>query len=390
MKQKMILTVILAMILQISAESIVENFDGSAPRNLNHFNFDGGGSKVEWQTKIEDGILKIAMNPEDEAGAWQGPNYAAKKLSHFGRYSARIKIPSTEAQPNVGAVVGFYTYYNDEWGTELPKDENGNGVYDNSEIDFEWLIADPQIIYLTAWTDYQDFPDGTTRFGKVGRIINMATGTIISTEYAETWGANVTLTGVENQPATIRAITNYDASKNFYTYGFDWKSDNIRWWIINPEDETDTITLWDYKGPKERITQKPARLSFNIWHTHNWPVVTKPNSIEKPIEIFWAEFDWIKYEKFEDIPTSIKNERKNNPKNNKRSQAKILSVQKSSKQTTIKFDQLKNAEISIFSPNGRRLFHSQITNSEISVPNFQFKTILQITQNGSTIYKAVW
>jgi len=54
----------------------------------------------------------------------------------------------------------------------------------NSEIDFEWLIANPQLIYLTAWTDCQE-KNGVEDFRKIWRIINLATGKIYSTTYAE-------------------------------------------------------------------------------------------------------------------------------------------------------------------------------------------------------------
>jgi beta-glucanase (GH16 family) len=302
LKAKMITAclVIAAFVLPAGASAynaINETFPGANPRNLANFTYGTGRtSSHDALTRIDNGILRMAIDQNDTAGAWQGRNYGARQLSHFGTYSARIKIPSAETQPNIGAVVGFYTYYNDEWSSILPPDINGNGIYDNSEIDFEWLIADPQIIYLTAWTDYQDYPDGSTAFRKVGRILNLATGTIISTEYGETWGHGVRLTGLENQPQTIPAIPGYDASKNFYTYGFDWQPNRIRWWIINPDNPNEQITLWDYRGPVERITQKPAFLSFNIWHTNNWPVVGKPNSVQRPNGQFWAEFDWIKYE----------------------------------------------------------------------------------------------
>ena len=287
-----------AMTVPATQTVFIENFDGNEPKKLENFYFASGGNKAEWAWKTENGILKAAMDPADKAGAWNGQNFVGEKLSHFGRYSARIKIPSAETQPNVGGVVGFYTYYNDEnSGGILPKDENKNGLVDNSEIDFEWLIANPQIIYLTAWTDYQE-KGGIVEFRKVSRIINLATGKIYSTTYAENWEQNIKLTGVENQPETIAAIPDYDASKNFYTYGFDWKSDNIRWWMINPKNSADTITLWDYKGKNERITQKQAYLSLNIWHTNNWPAEEKPGSTEAPKDIFWMEFDWVKYEIF--------------------------------------------------------------------------------------------
>lgn len=275
----------------------VENFDGNNPKNLENFNYGSGGNKAEWATKIEGKILKMAMDPADKPTPWQGQNYSAKSINHFGRYSARIKIPSVETQPNVGGVVGFYTYYNDLYNNELPKDENENGLSDNSEIDFEWLIANPQVIYLTAWTDHEE---ESGEFRNVSRIINLATGKIYTTNYSELLGGSGTkLSGDENQPSNIAAIPDFDASKNFYTYGFDWKSDCIRWWIINPENSSDTITLWNYKGPKERITQKQAYLSFNIWHTNDWSAQDKPKSTEAPTDTFWAEFDWIKYEKFD-------------------------------------------------------------------------------------------
>jgi len=279
-------------------------FTGNDPKRFDGFYYDSGRKDDHDHTlKIENGVVMAALEKGDVAGAWNGRNFQADTLSHFGRYSARLRIPCVKNQPLIGAVVGFYTFYNDEWSDLLPPDINENGIFDNSEIDFEWLIADPQIIYLTAWTDYQEFEDGTVRFGKVGRIINMATGQIISTNFANTWGNNVPLTGdLENYPATIRAIPNYDASKYFYTYGFDWETDRIRWWIINPEDESDTITLWDYRGPKERITQKPARLSFNFWHTNNWSVITKPNTTQAPQHTFWTEFAWVRFEGTEVLP----------------------------------------------------------------------------------------
>ncbi len=82
-----------------------------------------------------------------------------------------------------------------------------------------------------------------------------------------------------------------------YTYGFDWEPDRIRWWIIHPETD-ETIVLWDYQGPAERITQTPARSMMNIWHTDNWPVHTNRNAVERPEHPFGVEFDWVSYTPF--------------------------------------------------------------------------------------------
>lgn len=281
----------------IWSQSFLENWDGPGSSN---FYYGSGGNKQEFThtigatSSIESNtkILSLKTDPNEAPGAWQGPNMTSNQICKFGTYVARIKIPDASSQPNVGSVVGFYTYYNDEYGTTQEADINGNGIYDNSEIDFEWLIADPKVIYITAYTDYSSVT-GETR--KIGRVINLAEGTIYKTEYATTLGGVGTpLTGNENYPSTIEALPSYDASRQFYTYGFDWHSDGIRWWMINPEN-SDTIVLWDYKGPIERITQKPAYLMLNIWHTNNWPVITNPLSTEAPNKQFEVEFDWVSY-----------------------------------------------------------------------------------------------
>lgn len=281
-----------------AAGAFLENFDTASPVN---FSYGSGGKKASFthisgmESPDEAGtyVLKLELDPEDGAGAWIGPNYTSHQTCHFGRYSARIKTASARnsEQPLTGAVVGFYTYYNDQYDESGPKDVNQNGIADNSEIDFEWLIADPRLIYMTAYTDYDD--EHGPR--KVNRIVNLATGQILSTTYATSWDDATDLTGEENFPETVPAIEGYDASARFYTYGFDWAKDHIRWWIVNPADEQDTITLWDYRGPEERITQRPASLMLNFWHTNDWPVEGVPGSIEAPAIPFQTQFDWVSY-----------------------------------------------------------------------------------------------
>ena len=58
-------------------------------------------------------------------------------------YATRLRIPDIRnIQPNAGAVVGYFTYHVDS-------------VPGLSEIDFEWLIADPEIIYIGTWTGHK-------------------------------------------------------------------------------------------------------------------------------------------------------------------------------------------------------------------------------------------
>jgi beta-glucanase (GH16 family) len=390
MKKAIILMSFFATFFQVFTQNysnaFTENFDVATVTN---FFYESGGQKAEFtrqsgvESQIEAGtkVMRIAMDPQDDASPYQGPNFYSNNFTLFGRYSARIKIPNVETQPGVGGVVGFFTYYNDLYANEQEKDINKNGLSDNSEIDFEWLIANPQLIYMTAWTDYEENGDCK----KVARIVNLATGQILTTNYSQKLGgAGTPLTGVENQPSQIQAIAGFDASQNFYVYGFDWKSDNIRWWIIHPETR-DTVVLWDYKGNTARITQKPARLMFNIWHTNDWSAEGKPGSTQKPAQIFAAEFDWIKYEMLEDIPDNTT--RIKGAKRSKSEKGVISSVQTYSDKTVLHFNSVENADASFYTVNGRKLHEGKILKNECIIPNFSQKIIAVIKKNGKVIGK---
>lgn len=225
-------------------------------------------------------IVSFRIDPDDPAGAGKGPEIISKEFTHFGTYAARLKVPDVKkTQPDVGAVVGYFTY-------NMDKDP---GL---SEIDWEWLIADPEIIYVGTWTG----PQGDLR--RIGRTINMAEGIILNTEYRENKsGVRSVLTGEQSLPETIQSIVGYDASKQFYTYGFDWYPERIKWWMIHPVT-ADTIVLWDYQGSMTGIPQNHTKYRLNFWHTNNWPVETNPNSIEKPLDHYELEIDWMSYKPF--------------------------------------------------------------------------------------------
>jgi beta-glucanase (GH16 family) len=270
-------------------KGFVEDF---AADTLVNFRYGSGGNRAEFTRAYgipsvlepETRVLTLTMDPDDRATPWQGPNISSHGFCHYGSYSGRIKIPDVRTlQPNVGGVVGFFTYFNDP------------AINGHSEIDIEWLIADPEIIYMNAWLDTDAPPEISRR--RVGRTINLAKGIIYNTTYTEEVGdktVRTPLSGDENLPVKIQAIENFDASAGFYTYGFDWYPDRIRWWIIHPETGG-KVVLWDYRGPWERIPQTPARFMINFWHTDNWPVHTNPNSVERPVHRFGAEFDWVSY-----------------------------------------------------------------------------------------------
>ncbi len=266
----------------------VENFEDSTS---NYFRYGSTGTETEFKYKLgvnsstEEGtkILSFKIDPLDSAGAGRGPEIISKNFTHFGTYATRLKVPQAkDIQPNVGAVVGYFTYHVDS----IP------GL---SEIDFEWLLADPTIIYVGTWTGQPG------ELKRVGRTINMAEGIIYNTIFREDHTDTRTpLTDLQNQPETLEAIEDYDASANFYTYGFDWYPDRIRWWMIHP-NSGEKIVLWDYQGTTRGIPQHRTRYRMNFWHTKDWSVETNPNSLEKPLQPYQLEVDWMSYEPFENV-----------------------------------------------------------------------------------------
>ena len=264
-------------------KSFREDFDGDS---LQYFTYASGGNRaaftrtfgVHSSAEPSTSVLSFKIDPNDPPGAGRGPEIISNDFTHYGTYSARIKVPDVRSeQPNVGAVVGYFTYHMDD-------------ALGLSEIDFEWLIADPSVIYVGTWTG----PRGALK--RIGRTINMAKGTIYGTTYREGHeGPRQPLTGLQNQPEKIEAIDSYDASSQFHTYGFNWHPDHLRWWMLHPVT-SDTVVLWDYRGSQQGIPQHESKYRLNFWHTNEWSVVTNPNSLEKPLKPYELEVDWMTYE----------------------------------------------------------------------------------------------
>lgn len=288
LRLRFILTTLLsAGLLSITPRSIDQTFffENFSNDTSTFFQYGSTGNKSDFKWKMghssptEPGtsILSFKIDPEDAAGAGRGPEIISRDFTHFGSYATRLKVPNVkEIQPNVGAVVGYFTYHVD----------SAVGL---SEVDFEWLIADPEVIYVGTWTGEPG------KLQRIGRTINLAKGIVYSTtSRVDHDGTRSPLTGLQNQPETIPAIKGYDASSQFYTYGFDWHPDHLRWWIIHPIS-ADTVVLWDYQGSQLGIPQNRSRYRLNFWHTNEWAVETNPNSTEKPLQPYEVEIDWMYY-----------------------------------------------------------------------------------------------
>jgi beta-glucanase (GH16 family) len=281
---KITLTLIALQIIVVTthAQSIDEQFnDGS----LHNFIYGSTGVKdpFKWKAGVPSSIepktnvLLFTIDPADSAGPGRGPEIISKEYTRYGTYSARIKIPDvTKVQPNTGAVVGYFTY-------------NMDSTQGLSEIDFEWLIADPHIIYIGTWTGFEG------KLQRIGRTIRLNEGKIDYTIEKVNYNGNPTnLTGSQNKPESIPAMPGYNAAAGFYTYGFDWYADRLRWWMIDPATNK-KIILWDYTGSKLGIPQNKTKYRMNFWHTNTWPVETNPKSTEKPLNPYQLEIDWMKY-----------------------------------------------------------------------------------------------
>ncbi len=101
-------------------ESFHEEFDGASPE---YFRYVSGGNQADFthtygvDSKTEPGtsVLSFKIGPSDPPGAGRGPEIISKEFTHYGTYSTRIKVPDVRSdQPNVGAVVGYFTYHMDD------------------------------------------------------------------------------------------------------------------------------------------------------------------------------------------------------------------------------------------------------------------------------------
>lgn len=284
----------LLLLLVLFAGNIIraqkESFSGAFKEDFSdtalhyfHYGSTGNQSPFKWRSGVAAtgdsiNVLSFKIDPADSAGAGRGPEIISNHFTYFGSYSARLKVPHVRSiQPNTGAVVGYFTYYMDS-------------VYGLSEIDFEWLVADPTIVYIGTWTGFNG------QLKRIGRTINLAKGIIYNTAYREGYaGENIPLTRAQNKPDAVQAIAGYDASARFYTYGFDWAANRLTWWVAHPVTGK-KIILWDYQGAQRGIPQHPSQYRMNFWHTNNWAVETNANALEKPLQPYELQVDWMKYE----------------------------------------------------------------------------------------------
>ncbi|MBA3470513.1 MAG: glycoside hydrolase family 16 protein [Herpetosiphonaceae bacterium] len=237
-------------------------------------------------------VVRLELSAGHAASPDQGANLKSRQRYLYGTYAARLRAAACSTRQE-GVISGFFTYFNDG------SDSDASGMADNSEIDIEWLAAEPQSIYLSVWTSYDLATQGSRR---VYRKINLASGTIeytrFGTDFNPATHRDLASEPEASQPAQIPAIASYDASARFYEYGFHWAPQSVTWWIVHPETGQ-RIVLWHYRG--QCIPQIPAYTMVNIWHSNTWAPEAQPQALACPQTRIAAAVDWIEYQPLEPV-----------------------------------------------------------------------------------------
>lgn len=235
-------------------------------------------------------VMMMRIDPTDGEGWGKGPQVITKDYTFYGSYSARIRIPDIrKAQKNIGAAAGLYVHDTDE-------------KFGRSGIDIELRIADPTKVYLAAWTGKEG------ELNRISRTIDLAKGKIIDCSYGTGTTEKGKLTDDGNKPASVAAVSGFDASAQFYIYGFDWYPDRLIWWIRLNEN-SDKVILWEYEGTElfpgtyapQGIPVLPAHNLTSFWHSSTRLAEGMDKAKEAPKYPFEMEIDRMSYEPFDDL-----------------------------------------------------------------------------------------
>jgi hypothetical protein len=244
----------------LAASVVVENWRGySGPFHKTH---DLNRIIAVSMPGATDGkAMKLQLDAHPGPGPRQGVEITSNHPAfQYGTFGSRMKTANCAGQKRPGVVTGVLTYSMDH------SDRNHNQLPDNDEIDFEVLCGQPEVIWMSLWTDYDEITD-TPR--KISRAINLRTGEVIYNCYLMTWlGACEPLLAGENSPAAVRAVPGFNAATQFHSYTFDWQPDRVRFYATDRKGKQ--ILLWDYQGPASRIPQKTSMFLQNVWYTPNW------------------------------------------------------------------------------------------------------------------------
>ncbi len=204
--------------------------------------------------------LRLTLPADPEPGAAGSAVIASNDEFRYGSFGTRMRTADCTGQDHPGVITGTFTYSSDN------TDENHNGIDDNAEIDIEFLCAQPNVVYLSIWTDYAQVGNA---FREITRAVDLRTGKVLENCYLEAYGqaCGPALAG-EDSPASVPASPTFDSATRFHTYAFDWEPDHVTFTADDGAGRTEV--LWDYRGPKDRIPSLPSALYQNVTYTAHW------------------------------------------------------------------------------------------------------------------------
>ncbi len=213
----------------------------------------------------------------DQAGVDGRTELASHPRFGYGTHRSRVSWGGCASTEQVAqAVLGYFSD-----GT----DDNGNGLTDEIEIDFQLLCGDPNLAYMTVFTDYQTMPTGGAKFRKLSHVVDLASGRYYDTplDYQD----DFTLSGTD---ASMVVPDLFQAGR-FYEIGFEWHQGSLRFFI---DSGTGERTLWSLADPGH-VPTKPVQVVYNLWHpdTHWYP---RDGAADFPAQDVTMLIDWFRYE----------------------------------------------------------------------------------------------
>ncbi|HET9934646.1 MAG TPA: hypothetical protein VFQ35_28270, partial [Polyangiaceae bacterium] len=194
----------------------------------------------------------------------------------FGYGTYRTRVAFGDCASNEEATQAVLGYFSDG------ADHNGNGIRDETEIDFQVLCGAPSLVYLTVFTDYEERPSGTV-FRKLSHVIDFATGRTYDTPSPneDAFAAG---------PIDPTLVLELFSPGRFYEVGFEWHAAQIRFFIDAGAGEK---TLWTLTDPA-RIPTGSVQLVYNAWHPEShWFPLSSP--ADYPADDVVMSIDWFRF-----------------------------------------------------------------------------------------------
>ncbi|VVB96931.1 Glycosyl hydrolases family 16 [uncultured archaeon] len=196
-------------------------------------------------------------------GNTEGANLEFNNATGFGKYSIRMKTASAPLSDGLVNAFFIYSYRSQD---------------DVSEIDFEMLSSEPEVVHNTIWTSQKN---------KVERKVNLVTGEVLMTRKCAIIGSGWNCRDLYNIPSKVSPLPNFNHTRNYYIYTFIWSRNSVKFYVS--DDSGQKTTLWSYYDYRN-IPYKPAKPTLELWHTNDWG-----QGINSPTNDVFVNYDWFSY-----------------------------------------------------------------------------------------------